>query len=89
MTTLGIFAGALLACSFVTAQPLLVPTDRSLRALDMEYYRVEAAVVNGLLDADVKMGFRNRTARQLEATFIFPLIELAEDGVEILPSALP
>jgi len=72
--------GAMLVCTTALAQPLLVPTDRSVRALDMEYYRVEAKVVDGVLSADVKMGFRNHTARQLEATFIFPLPEGASIG---------
>jgi len=80
LTTIGMFVGAMLVCTAAPAQPLLVPTDRSMRALDMEYYRVEAKVVDGVLGADVKMGFRNHTARQLEATFIFPLPEGASIG---------
>ncbi len=80
LTTFGMVLGAMLVCTTALAQPLLVPTDRSVRALDMEYYRVEAKVVDGVLSADVKMGFRNHTARQLEATFIFPLPEGASIG---------
>lgn len=80
LTTIGMFLGAMMVCTAVSAQPLLVPTDGSVRALDMEYYRVEAKVVDGVLNADVKMGFRNHTARQLEATFIFPLPDGASIG---------
>ncbi|MFH1529948.1 MAG: VIT domain-containing protein [Pseudomonadota bacterium] len=80
MTTFGMIVGAMLMCSAALAQPLLVPTDGSVRALDMEYYRVETKVVDGVASADVKMGFRNHTSRQLEATFIFPLPEGASIG---------
>ena len=72
------------ALTFMTvsafAQPLLVPKDRSVQALAMEYYRVEMEVDNGVANADVKMGFRNHTSRQLEATFIFPLPDGASIG---------
>ena len=74
------FAGVLFVVTAIQAQPLLVPTDRGVRALDMEYYRVEAKVVDGVASADVKMGFRNHTSRQLEATFIFPLPDGATVG---------
>ena len=67
-------------CGMATAQPMLVPTDRGVQALAMEYYRVEMDVTDGVADADVKMGFRNHTSRQLEATFIFPLPDGAVIG---------
>ena len=67
-------------CGMATAQPMLVPTDRGVQALAMEYYRVEMDVTDGVANADVKMGFRNHTSRQLEATFIFPLPEGATIG---------
>ena len=80
MMAFGMILGSMLMCATVFAQPLLVPTDGSVRALDMEYYRVETKVVDGVASADVKMGFRNHTSRQLEATFIFPLPEGASIG---------
>jgi Ca-activated chloride channel homolog len=67
-------------CGSVSAQPMLVPVDRGIQALGMEYYRVEMEVTDGVANADVKMGFRNHTARQLEATFIFPLPDGASIG---------
>jgi len=67
-------------CGIATAQPMLVPTDRGVEALAMEYYRVEMDVTDGVANADVKMGFRNHTSRQLEATFIFPLPDGATIG---------
>ena len=67
-------------CGAAFAQPMLVPTDRSVQALGMEYYRVEMEVTDGVANADVKMGFRNHTSRQLEATFIFPLPDGASIG---------
>ena len=67
-------------CGIAAAQPMLVPTDRGVQALAMEYYRVEMDVTDGVANADVKMGFRNHTSRQLEATFIFPLPDGATIG---------
>jgi Ca-activated chloride channel family protein len=75
-----VMAGVLFVGTAVQAQPLLVPTDRDVGALAMEYYRVEANVVDGVAGVDVKMGFRNHTTRQLEATFIFPLPDGATVG---------
>lgn len=75
-----VVAGLLLTCGVAQAQPLLVPTDRNVGSLAMEYYRVEANVVDGVAGVDVKMGFRNHTTRQLEATFIFPLPDGATVG---------
>ena len=80
LMVIGMVLSGILASAAATAQPLLVPTDGSVRALDMEYYRVEMKVVDGVASADVKMGFRNHTTRQLEATFIFPLPEGASIG---------
>ena len=78
--TLIVMAGVFFAGAAAQAQPLLVPTDRNVGALALEYYRVEANVVDGVAGADVKMGFRNHTSRQLEATFIFPLPDGATVG---------
>jgi len=75
-----VMTGLLFVSYAAQAQPLLVPTDRNVGSLAMEYYRVEANVVDGVAGVDVKMGFRNHTTRQLEATFIFPLPDGATVG---------
>ena len=67
-------------CGVLFAQPMMVPTDRNIQPLHMEYYRVEMEVTDGVANADVKMGFHNSTSRQLEATFIFPLPDGASIG---------
>ncbi|MBL8605409.1 MAG: VWA domain-containing protein [Myxococcales bacterium] len=52
---------------------LLVPTDTSLAPLAIRSHRVDVQIRERVGETRVVQVFRNNTARQLEATYIFPL----------------
>jgi Ca-activated chloride channel family protein len=55
------------------AQGLLIPEDRSLPPLDMLQHRVRITIDDQLAVTSIEQTFRNRTNRNLEATYIFPV----------------
>lgn len=70
---LALCLAALVAPSPARAVGLLVPTDTSLGPLSIRSHRVEVEVHERVAETRVTQVFRNHTARQLEATYIFPV----------------
>jgi len=52
---------------------MLIPMDKSLPPLGIEYLRVKAEITEGAAETHVEQAFRNSTNRALEATYVFPM----------------
>ncbi len=52
---------------------MLLPLDRTLPPLAIEYQRVHVEVRDAVARTTVKQAFRNSLGRRLEATYVFPL----------------
>jgi Ca-activated chloride channel homolog len=59
--------------SLVRADGLLIPTDHALPPLSLTYERVKVTIVGQVATTTVHQSYRNRTGRDLEAEYIFPL----------------
>ena len=57
------------------AQGFLIPTDRSVQPLSIQYQRVEIDIREQMAVTRVEQAFANHTGRVLEATYIFPVPE--------------
>ena len=55
------------------ATGILLPKDKSLPALAIQYQRVNIDVKDGVATATIEQVFKNSVNRQLEATYVFPL----------------
>ncbi|NQT83236.1 VWA domain-containing protein, partial [bacterium] len=52
---------------------MLIPKDKSLPPLGIEYLRVNAKITEGAAETHVEQAFRNTTGRDLEANYVFPM----------------
>jgi Ca-activated chloride channel family protein len=59
--------------SLVRADGLLIPTDHDLPPLSLTSERVKVTIVGQVATTTVHQSYRNRSGRDLEAEFIFPL----------------
>ena len=55
------------------ADGLLIPTDHNLPPLSLTYERVKVTIVGQVATTTVEQSYHNRTDRDLEAEYIFPL----------------
>lgn len=58
-----------------SAAGILIPKDRSLPALAIEYQRVNVTIKDQVAITKVEQSFRNDTSTDLEAEYLFPLPE--------------
>src|SRR4051794_17449805 len=68
-----LFAAVLAGSGSVQAHGLLIPEEKTLPPLAMVNHHVTIKVEDQVAVTRVEQTFRNHTARQLEATYIFPV----------------
>src|SRR5438045_8672066 len=68
-----LFAAVLAGSGSVQAHGLLIPEEKTLPPLAMLNHKVTIKVEDQVAVTRVEQTFRNHTARQLEATYIFPV----------------
>ncbi len=64
---------AMAVCRMASATGLLIPEDKDLPPLAIQYHRVEVDVEGAVATTRLKEAFLNSTDRRLEATFVFPV----------------
>ena len=72
----GLFAAAF-AASTAHGSGMLIPKDKTLPPLAIQYQRVSIDIKNGVATARIDQAFKNHTNRELEAVYVFPLPENA------------
>lgn len=65
--------GVALLAGPVSAQGLLIPTDKSVPALALKHHRVTIDARDGTAVTTIEQVYKNSTSRMLEATYLFPV----------------
>jgi len=73
LLALFVAAGVVLLPAVAFSAGMLIPKDKSLPPLGIEYLRVKAEITEGAAETHVEQAFRNTTGRPLEATYVFPM----------------
>ncbi len=73
LLSLFVAAGILLLPTIALSAGMLIPKDKSLPPLGIEYLRVNAKITEGAAETHVEQAFRNTTGRDLEANYVFPM----------------
>src|SRR5438105_4267069 len=72
---LPVLAWMLVVSAAVQARGLLIPDDKALPPLAMLNHKVSITLEDQVAITQVEQTFRNHTARELEATYVFPVLK--------------